>query len=89
MNEPTQTTPAIKPGKKKRTKTVRAPRNIDAGIAAIHAEAKAKVSAYRREKSGERILRVIVEKRLDKLTYAQKQILFDMLAKIFTPALPS
>jgi hypothetical protein len=89
MNEQnTAETPAPKPAKARRKPAkARAPRNIDAGIAAIHAEAKRKVAAYRKEKASDRMLRVILEKRLPHMTAAAKQALFDTLAKSCTPDL--
>lgn len=62
-------------------------RKVDAAIVAIHKEAAEKVAAYRKEKAGERILRVIVTKRLAQLTEAQKQALFEELSKTCTPTL--
>lgn len=63
------------------------PRVIDPGIAAIHAEARAKVAEYRKLTASGRILKTILEKRLAQLTPLDKQKLFDALAGTCTPKL--
>jgi hypothetical protein len=63
------------------------PRVIDPGIAAIHAEAKARVVEYRKMGASGRILKTIIGKRLAQLTGIDKQALFDELAKTCTPKL--
>ncbi len=82
---------AAPPKVKKKTapaqKPARTPRKIDAGIAAIHAEAKEKVAEYRKMGASGRILKTIVGKRLAQLTTGDRQELFDELAKTCTPIL--
>jgi len=68
-------------------KPARTPRKIDAGIAAIHAEAKKKVEEYRKVGASGRILKTIIGKRLAQLTTGDCQELFDELAKTCTPIL--
>ncbi len=90
MNESTPTeTPAIKLASKKPRKSTkpRQPRTIDPGVAAIHAEAKAKVASYRDAKRSQGILDTFLNKRLGQLTDSHKQQLFDVLSKVCTPAL--
>jgi hypothetical protein len=77
-------------GKKKSApakKPARTPRKIDPGIAAIHAEAKAKVAEYRKMSASGRILKTIIGKRLAQLTAKDRQELFDELSKTCTPIL--
>lgn len=76
-----------KPRKAREARKTRSPRIVDPGIAAIHSEMKQKVADYRKEKSSERIFRVIVEKRLPQMDETHRQALFDVLSKICTPTL--
>ena len=93
MNEEIETPPGEKkaPAQKPRPASAKRkpskPRVIDPGIAAIHAEAKAKVAEYRKRTASGRILKTIVEKRLAQLTGIDKQVLFDELAKTCTQIL--
>jgi len=89
MNEssPTETPKPGTPKKPGRISKPRQFRRIDPGIAAIHAEANAKVASYRNTKRSLGILETILNKRLVQLTDDHKQQLFDVLSKICTPAL--
>ncbi|MFA6240398.1 MAG: hypothetical protein WC655_05695 [Candidatus Hydrogenedentales bacterium] len=89
MNETTPTETLKQPTAKKprRVSKPRQPRTIDPGVAAIHAEAKAKVASYRNAKRSQGILETIITKRLVQMTEDHKQQLFDVLSKTCTPAL--
>ena len=93
MNEETVKPPVEKPESKPKQRSIKPtrkpskPRVIDPGIAAIHAEAKARVVEYRKMGASERILKTIIGKRLAQLTAIDKQALFDELAKTCTPKL--
>ena len=73
-----------KPRAAKNKKSPPKPRFIDPGIAAIHAEAKAKVAEYRKLTASGRILKTILDKRLAQLTQDDRQKLFDALAETCT-----
>ena len=93
MNEEASKPPVEKQPPVPRALRVRArkapskPRVIDPGIAAIHAEARAKVAEYRKTCSSSRIFQTIIGKRLAQLTQDDKQKLFDALAGTCTPKL--
>lgn len=76
-----------KPRASRKKKGPSKPRVINPGIAAIHAEAKAKVAEYRKLTASGRILKTILEKRLAQLTPDDKQKLFDELTATCTPKL--
>ena len=99
MNEETVKPPVEKPESKPKSRSINAarktpklrkpskPRVIDPGIAAIHAEAKARVAEYRKLSRSGRILKTILEKRLAQLTAGDQQALFDKLGLTCTPKL--
>jgi hypothetical protein len=76
-----------KPRASRKKKGPSKPRVIDPGIAAIHAEAKAKVVEYRKLGASGRILKTILEKQLAQLTAEDRQKLFDELRGSCTPKL--
>ena len=81
-------TPTVPKGRKAPVKRKPSkPRVIDPGIAAIHAEAKARVAEYRKLSRSGRILKTILEKRLAQLTAGDQQALFDKLGLTCTPKL--
>ena len=80
--------PQPKPSRKRRSTSPRSPRVLDPGVAAIHAEAKAKVAEYRRAQASGGILKTIIDKRLAQLTDNDRQKLYDALKELVTPALP-
>jgi ribosomal protein L25 (general stress protein Ctc) len=86
---PSPAAPEPPPRKRKRKSTApRGPRIADPAVAAIYAEAKTKVIAYRSAKASGKILHTILTKRLAQLTPLDKEKLFDALKPIVTPALP-
>ena len=90
MNESTSietATGPANPKRKRRAATPRSPRNIDPGIAAIHAEAAAKVKEYRKTQGSARVLKTILGKRLSQMTQEDKNKLFAALKECATPTL--
>lgn len=90
MNPDTETqtnAPTEKRTRTKRASKPRKPRTLDEGIAAIHAETRAKIAQYRLKINSSKITDTFISKRLPKLTEADKERLMDELSKTTTPAL--
>jgi hypothetical protein len=86
-NPPVATVKVPNPRAPRKKRGPSKPRVIDPGIAAIHAEAKAKVVEYRKLGASGRILKTILEKQLAQLTAEDRQKLFDELRGSCTPKL--
>ena len=70
------------PKRKRRSTKPRTPRQIDPGVAEIRARAAEEVRQYHKAKASAGVLKRIVEKELDRLTFQDQGYLLERLHEI-------